>query len=98
MAVDKQAALWIKDPLAILANGAKRGVVVRDGRIAELVAAGRSPAAPDFAISRVICITVRNASVGFAWRDIASAMWRVTTGSTSFDDCRRQSFGAAAIA
>ncbi len=26
-------ALWIKDPLAILADGAKRGVVVRDGRI-----------------------------------------------------------------
>jgi len=40
--------LWIKDPLAILADGAERGVVVRDGRIAELVPAGATPsAAPD---------------------------------------------------
>ncbi|TSD90808.1 8-oxoguanine deaminase [Mycobacterium sp. KBS0706] len=38
--------LWIKDPLAILADGAERGVVVEDGRIAELVPAGREPAAP----------------------------------------------------
>jgi 8-oxoguanine deaminase len=38
--------LWIKDPLAILAEGAERGVVVEDGRIAELVPAGREPAAP----------------------------------------------------
>ena len=36
--------LWIKDPLAILANGAARGLVVENGRIAELVAA--QPAAP----------------------------------------------------
>jgi 8-oxoguanine deaminase len=47
MASDKQSALWIKDPLAILADGAARGVVVQDGRIVELVAAGRSPATPD---------------------------------------------------
>jgi 8-oxoguanine deaminase len=40
-------ALWIKDPLAILADGAERGIVVRDGRIVEKVAAGRSPATPD---------------------------------------------------
>ncbi|MBW8727869.1 MAG: 8-oxoguanine deaminase [Inquilinus limosus] len=38
--------LWIKDPLAILADGAERGVVVEDGRIAELVPAGREPTAP----------------------------------------------------
>ncbi|WP_342238156.1 8-oxoguanine deaminase [Inquilinus sp. OTU3971] len=38
--------LWIKDPLAILAEGAERGVVVEDGRIAELVPAGREPKAP----------------------------------------------------
>jgi 8-oxoguanine deaminase len=42
-----QSALWIKDPLAILADGAERGVVVRDGRIVELVAAGRTPTIPD---------------------------------------------------
>ena len=37
------AALWIKDPLAILADGAERGVVIADGRIAELVPAGSVP-------------------------------------------------------
>jgi len=30
------SALWICDPLAILAQGAERGFVVRDGRIVEL--------------------------------------------------------------
>jgi len=44
---EETPALWIKDPLAILADGAARGVVVRDGRIAELVPAGRSPATPE---------------------------------------------------
>ena len=43
-------ALWIKDPLSILADGAERGVVVQGGRIVELVAAGRAPAAADAAI------------------------------------------------
>jgi 8-oxoguanine deaminase len=38
--------LWIKDPLAVLAEGAERGIVVVDGRIAELVGAGREPAEP----------------------------------------------------
>ena len=38
--------LWIKDPLAILAEGAERGVIVQDGRIAELVPAG-APAPQD---------------------------------------------------
>jgi 8-oxoguanine deaminase len=42
-----QPPLWIKDPLAILAEGAERGVVVQNGRIVELVAAGRSPGTPD---------------------------------------------------
>ena len=37
---------WIKDPIAILADGAARGVVVEDGRIAELVGPGAGPAAP----------------------------------------------------
>ncbi|MGJ5007446.1 8-oxoguanine deaminase [Bradyrhizobium oligotrophicum] len=36
--------IWIKDPLAILAEGATRGVVVKDGRIVELVPAGAEPA------------------------------------------------------
>lgn len=38
------ARLWIKDPLAILAEGAGRGIVVAGGRIAELVPAGATPA------------------------------------------------------
>jgi 8-oxoguanine deaminase len=43
MTADTSPALWIKDPLAILADGAGRGIVVQDGRITELVAAGREP-------------------------------------------------------
>jgi 8-oxoguanine deaminase len=43
MTETKQPALWIKGPLAILADGAERGVVVEDGRIVELVPAGRTP-------------------------------------------------------
>ena len=39
-------ALWLKDPLAILAEGAERGVVVRDGVVVELVPAGATPATP----------------------------------------------------
>lgn len=35
--------LWIKDPLAILADDAAGGVVVHDGRIAECVPAGGQP-------------------------------------------------------
>jgi len=44
------SALWIKDPLAILADGAERGIVVQGGRIVELVLAGKSPATPDVKI------------------------------------------------
>ena len=39
--------LWIKDPLAIFADGAERGIVIHNGRIAELIPAGRSPATPN---------------------------------------------------
>src|SRR5579872_4802024 len=39
--------LWIKDPLAILADDAERGIVVHDSRIAELVPAGHTPVTPD---------------------------------------------------
>jgi 8-oxoguanine deaminase len=37
---------WIKDPLAIFAQGAERGLVVEDGRIAETIDKGREPSAP----------------------------------------------------
>ncbi len=47
MADDKNPALWIKNPLAIFADGGAGGVVIKDGRIVELVAAGRMPATPD---------------------------------------------------
>jgi 8-oxoguanine deaminase len=40
--------LWLRDPLAILAEGdAAGGIVVAGGRIVELVPAGRRPTAPD---------------------------------------------------
>jgi len=35
--------MWIKDPIAVLAEGAERGIVVEDGRIVELVGRGREP-------------------------------------------------------
>ena len=38
--------IWIKDPLAILAPEAERGVVVEGAQIVECVARGRSPAQP----------------------------------------------------
>ena len=38
--------IWIKDPLAILATGAARGLVVEGTRIVELVTVGASPSAP----------------------------------------------------
>src|SRR3569623_1645438 len=44
-------AIWIKDPLAVLANGdgsgAERGVVVKDGVIVDLVGKGKEPATPN---------------------------------------------------
>jgi len=36
-------AVWLKDPLAILADNAERGVVVAGGRIAEIVGKGAQP-------------------------------------------------------
>ena len=38
--------LWIRDPCAILADDAARGVVVQGGRMVELVQAGDQPATP----------------------------------------------------
>jgi 8-oxoguanine deaminase len=43
-------ALWIKDPLGILAEGAERGIVVNDGRIVECVGPGAEPATPDLTV------------------------------------------------
>ncbi|MGX4770275.1 8-oxoguanine deaminase [Bradyrhizobium guangdongense] len=42
--------IWIKDPLAILADGAGRGIVVRGGRIIELVPKGGTPVTTDVAV------------------------------------------------
>ena len=44
------SALWICDPLAILAKGAERGFVLQNGRIVELVARGGTPATPNVAV------------------------------------------------
>ena len=41
--MDPTHAIWIKDPLAILAEGAERGIVVRSGKIVELVPKGHQP-------------------------------------------------------
>jgi 8-oxoguanine deaminase len=38
--------VWIKDPIAILAEGAERGIVVEGTRIVELIARGTTPSAP----------------------------------------------------
>ena len=38
--MDPTRAVWIKDPLAILADGAERGVVVQNGK---MYACGREP-------------------------------------------------------
>src|SRR5260370_19473950 len=43
--MDQTQAIWIRDPLSILADGAERGVVVRGGKIVELVPRGREPMA-----------------------------------------------------
>jgi cytosine/adenosine deaminase-related metal-dependent hydrolase len=44
---EENSALWIKNPLAILADGAGGGVVVQAGRIVELVPAGRDATTPN---------------------------------------------------
>jgi 8-oxoguanine deaminase len=41
--MSETGAVWIKDPLAILAGGAARGVVIADGAIVELVGKGSEP-------------------------------------------------------
>src|SRR3954447_10232164 len=41
--MDATRAIWIKDPLAILADGAERGIVIQNGKIVELVQEGRQP-------------------------------------------------------
>jgi len=45
--MDQSRAIWIRDPLAILADAAGRGIVVRQGRIVELVPDGAQPANAD---------------------------------------------------
>src|SRR5260370_9781630 len=41
--MDPNRAIWIKDPVALLADGAERGGVVQHGRIVELVPKGGQP-------------------------------------------------------
>jgi len=42
--------LWIKTPLAILADGGEGGLVVQDGKIIELVDAGNVPQTRDYEV------------------------------------------------
>src|SRR5258708_13289575 len=44
--MDPTRAIWIKDPLGILADGAERGIVVQNGKIVELVPKGGQPSTP----------------------------------------------------
>jgi 8-oxoguanine deaminase len=44
------APLWIRNPLGILAEGADGGIVVRDGRIEQLIPSGGRPSAADAAV------------------------------------------------
>ncbi len=48
--MDQTQPIWIKDPLSILADGAERGVVVRGGKIVELVPRGREPVTVNTAV------------------------------------------------
>jgi 8-oxoguanine deaminase len=48
--MEQLQATWIRDPLAILADGAERGVVVHQGKIVELVPAGGTPATAGAAV------------------------------------------------
>jgi 8-oxoguanine deaminase len=48
--MDQTRAIWIKDPLGIFADGAERGVVVKGGKIVELVPAGAAPVTADTAV------------------------------------------------
>ena len=48
--MEPTAAIWIRNPLAILADGAERGTVVQGGRIVELVPAGREPSTATAAV------------------------------------------------
>ena len=45
--MDNAKPIWIKNPLAILADGAEGGVVVQNGRIIEKIASGGKPATAD---------------------------------------------------
>jgi 8-oxoguanine deaminase len=48
--MNQTQAIWIKDPVGIFADGAERGVVVKGGKIVELVPAGATPATADVAV------------------------------------------------
>ena len=48
--MDQTQPIWIKDPLAILADGAERGIVVQGGKIVELVGRGQEPATANAAV------------------------------------------------
>ena len=46
---------WIKDPLAIFAEGAERGVVVEGSKIASLVGRGQTPERIDAIFDAMSC-------------------------------------------
>ncbi|WP_407179067.1 8-oxoguanine deaminase [Bradyrhizobium sp. STM 3562] len=48
--MEQTQAIWIRDPVSILAEGAERGIVVHQGKIVELVPAGSRPATAHVAV------------------------------------------------
>jgi len=48
--MNQTQATWIKDPVGIFADGAERGIVVKGGKIVELVPAGGAPTTADATI------------------------------------------------
>lgn len=47
---DQMQPIWIKDPLAVLADGAERGVVVQGGKVVECVGRGQEPSTANVAV------------------------------------------------
>src|SRR5216684_2900897 len=48
--MDQTQPIWIKDPLAVLADRAERGILVQGGKIVELVPRGQVPSTAGAAV------------------------------------------------
>lgn len=78
--------LWLRDPLAILADGAGGGLVVEGSRIAEVVAAGARPARPvdaTFDASRHVVIPASSTRITTSSRRSPAPIRRRSTSRSS---------------